>query len=163
MRQIRRLSENEERKMVKEYIQGASINTLMIKYGFASGKSITDKVKKYHKDDYKQKIQEAKSNRKNYHIDMKQIDCEFNAYFIGLMLTDGYIQDHNRFGIQLTDEDCIHFISKVTNKEYKAYKTQNENHKPYYRIIFSDKEQINFMKRYGIVRNKSKIIPAPIL
>ena len=56
----------------------------------------------------------AKNNRKNYHIDFEKINSEFNAYFIGLMITDGYIIDENRFGIDLTDKDCIEFISKIT-------------------------------------------------
>ena len=75
------------------------------------------------------------------------------------MLTDGYIQDNNKFGIQLTDEDCIAFISNITNKNYKAYNDNNEYHKEYYRIIFSDNKQVNNLKRYGIEKNKTKILP----
>ena len=36
------------------------------------------------------------------------------------MLTDGYIQDAHKFGIDLTDEDCIAFLAKVTNNYGKS-------------------------------------------
>ena len=77
--------------------------------------------------------------------------------FLGLMLTDGYIQDENRFGIDLTDEDCIAFISKITGKEYKSY-NDNEPYKTRYRLIFSNKAVVETLARYGVVPNKSKIL-----
>ena len=79
------------------------------------------------------------------------------------MLTDGYIQDENKFGIDLTDEDCIAFISKITNKEYKAYKAEEENHKTKYRLIFSDNQSLKKLNEYGVVKNKSKILQGPKL
>ena len=43
----RKLSEQEEMQLVKEYEQGAKVKDLMIKYGYKTKKSIADKVKKY--------------------------------------------------------------------------------------------------------------------
>ena len=74
------------------------------------------------------------------------------------MLTDGYIQDDNKFGIDLTDEDCITFISEITNKEYKKYERTEEDHKTRYRLIFSDKNSLKKLNEYGVIRNKSKIL-----
>lgn len=144
--------------MIEEYRKGIHVSQLMQKYGYATKKSITDKVKKYYPNNYKEIIEEAKNNRKDYSIDVENIDDNFTAYFIGLMLIDGYIQDKNKFGIQLIDEDCINFISKITNKEYKTYNDSNINHKEYYRIIFSDKIQVQNLKRYGIENNKTKTL-----
>lgn len=160
MRQIKRLSDDEELQMVEEYRQGISSTVLMKKYGFATQKSITDKIKKHYPDSYKQIISEGRNNKKNYEIDITEINSEFVAYFIGLMLSDGYIQDENRFGLQLTDEDAIKFISEITGKNYKTYSYHNDNRKTFYRIIFSSKEQVEKLKRYGITERKSKIIPA---
>ena len=158
---IKILSNEQEKQLCEDYKQGMSNKTLQLKYGFASKKSIIDKVKKYYPN-YQQIINEARKNKKNYHIDLKEIKDQFTAYFIGLMLSDGYIQDNNKFGIQLTDKDVIEFISKVTNKEYKTYE-QGDNHKIAYRIIFSDCEQVKNLERYSVVKNKSKIISAPML
>lgn len=58
------------------------------------------------------------------------------------MLTDGYITDDNKFGIDLTDEDCIKFISDITQKEYKTYNAGTLGHKLRYRIIFSNQDVV---------------------
>ncbi len=132
-------------------------------YGFATKKSITDKVKKHYPDSYKQIIEEARNNRKNYSIDLKIIDSEFKAYFIGLMLTDGYISGNNKFGLQMTDEDVIKYIADVTNNTYYPYDYSNGENKTDYRIIFSNHQQIEYLKRYGIVERKSRILSPPAL
>lgn len=153
-------STEEEKQMVQEYINGASVKNLMAKYGYKTKKSITDKVKKYQSIEA---IEIARKNRKDYQIQFDGITNLFNAYFLGLMLTDGYIQDENKFGIDLTDEDCIAFISKITNKEYKIYESLEENRKARYRIIFSDKDSLKKLNEYGVIKNKSKTLQGPVL
>jgi hypothetical protein len=39
--------------MVQEYIDGTPVTELMAKYGYKTKKSISDKVKKYYPDEYK--------------------------------------------------------------------------------------------------------------
>ena len=153
----------DERHMIDEYINGTAVCTLMTKYGYKTKKSITDKIKKYYPSDYTKIITLAKQNRKKFKYNFEHINCEFDAYFVGLMLSDGYIQDQHKFGIQLTDEDAIRFISQITAQEYHCYTSNNETHKPFYRIIFSDAAQCAALQRYGIVPNKSKIISPPKL
>ena len=41
----KKLSNEEEMQIVEEYRQGTPVNKLMAKYGYATKKSITDKVK----------------------------------------------------------------------------------------------------------------------
>lgn len=150
------LSNEQELQLVQDYLNGESVKNLQIKYGYKTKKSILDKVKKHLgrvlTDEEKKEIQEK---RKGYSIDFSKINNPFNAYFIGLMLTDGYISDENKFGIDLTDEDVIAFISKTTGQNYNIYTSNNENKKDRYRIIFSDKEQVNILSRYGLVKNKT--------
>lgn len=146
-------SSESERQMVEEYLNGASSNMLAKKYGYATRKSVTDKVKKYigNDFDFRKHIQSQKS----YSLDLSNINSEFNAYFIGLMLTDGYVQDDNRhFGIDLADEDCIKFLSESTGQKYNTYKSSVGN-LDRHRIIFSSKENVEQLKRYGIVNRKS--------
>lgn len=154
-------SNEEEKKLVEEYIQGAPVKILMEKYGYKTKKSITDKVKKYASQSA---INEARKNRKNYSINFDGVTSEFNAYFLGLMLTDGYICDENKFGIDLTDEDCIQFLSKITNKEYKTYDPGTEKGKKNrYRLIFSDAEIVKTLAKYEVISNKSNVLKGPIL
>lgn len=101
----------------------------MAKYDFASKKSITDKVKKYYPNEYKNIVKKAKENRKTYSYEMQIIDSEFDAYFLGLLLTDGYIVREREAGIDLVDEDCIKFLSTIIGKEYHTYAPSSGNEK----------------------------------
>lgn len=150
-------SEKTERQMVEEYISGVKSSVLMKKYGYKTKKSITDKVKKYKGKDFD--FSKMRQDRKSYSLNFEKIDSPFTAYFIGLMLTDGYVQDETHFGIDLADEDCIKFISQVTGRGYKTYEATGElSKKPRHRIIFSDRENVKELARYGIVPRKSLIL-----
>lgn len=134
----------------------------MNKYGFKNKKSIIDKVKKYHLNDYSDFILTAQANRKTYSYCLKTINNQFDAYYLGLLLTDGYITRGTDIGIDLVDEDCIAFLSKVINKEYKSY-PQKDGRKTKYRLIFSNREMVQNLKRLGVVPNKSLILQPPQL
>lgn len=49
----KKLSDEQEKQLVQEYISGIPVKDLMIKYNFATKKSITDKVKKHYGENYK--------------------------------------------------------------------------------------------------------------
>lgn len=150
------LSNEQELQLVQDYLNGESVVSLQNKYGYKTKKSILDKVKKHLgrvlTEEEKKQLAEK---RKGYSVDFSKINNPFNAYFIGLMLTDGYISEETKFGIDLTDEDVIAFISKTTGQTYNVYSSSDINKKDRYRIIFSDKDQIEALKRYGIVKNKT--------
>lgn len=170
----KKLSNEEEMQIVEEYRQGIPVNKLMAKYGYATKKSITDKVKKYYPDSYKDIIKEAQDNRKGYKYKLEKISCEFDAYYIGLMLTDGYVSCKGDIGIDLVDEDCIAFLSKTIGKDYHTYAPTNSensmiNGKPViskqnrHRLILQDKELEENLKRFNIIPNKTKILTGPTL
>ena len=158
----KKLSKEQELQLVQEYIDGAQVNILMEKYGFATKKSITDKVKKYYPDTYKELIEQARANRKGYSYHLKTIQNQFDAYYLGLLLTDGYISRDTDIGIDLIDEDCIAFLSKIIGKDYKTYE-QEGNRQTKYRLILSNKEMVQDLKRLGVTSNKSYTIQAPKL
>lgn len=157
----KKLSNEQELQLVKDYLDGAPVNALMKKYGFKTKKSITDKVKKHYPENYKEIIEKAKINRKGYNYILDKINNEFDAYYIGLLMADGYISRDTDVGIDLVDEDCIAFLSKTIGKEYKTY-TQ-DNYKTRYRLILTEKELVNNLKRFGIISRKSHIIEPPEL
>ena len=163
-----KLSKEQELQLVKEYSDGASVQSLMAKYDFASKKSITDKVKKYYPNEYKNIVKKAKENRKTYSYEMQIIDSEFDAYFLGLLLTDGYIVREREAGIDLVDEDCIKFLSTIIGKEYHTYAPSSGNEKisakqQRHRLILSDTKLVNDLSRYGVVPNKTSILQPPQL
>ena len=157
----KKLSNEEEIQLVKEYIDGTPVKNLMEKYGFATKKSIIDKVKKYNPLNFKELIEQAKNNRKNYSYKLEKIENEFDAYFLGLLLTDGYIIGKDKVGIDLIDKDCIEFLSNSIGKDYKNYLQKNNN--MIYRLILNDKELVENLKRFGVVERKTYTITPPKL
>ncbi len=124
---IKKLSNEQEKQLVEEYIAGTPVTTLLTKYGFKSKKSIIDKVKKYHNDDFEQVKEQAKTNRKGYNYKFEKITNNFDAYFLGLLLTDGYIvSNSNKVGLDLADEDCIKFIADSIGIQYHIMKMVEE-------------------------------------
>ena len=160
---FKKLSNEQELILIEEYRSGASVKSLMEKYGYSTKKSITDKVKKHYPESYQQIIEEAKNNRKDYNYKLKEITSEFDAYFIGLLATDGYVIPGRGVGIDLIDEDCIKFLSRTIGHNYKKYESSIENSRfnstlPCYRLILSDIDLIKNLERFSIIPNKSYTI-----
>lgn len=149
-----KINSNEiEKQMVEEYCNGVSAQVLMSKYNYKTKKSIYDKVRKHKGKDFD--FTQIAKQKKTYSFSLSSIDSYFNAYFIGLMLTDGYIVDERKFGIELTDEDCIAFLATITGHKYNSYESSVEGNKTRHRIIFSDKQVVEELKRYNITERKT--------
>lgn len=166
----KKLSEQQELQLIEEYQQGIPVHSLCKKYGFATKKSITDKIKKYYPKEYKKIIKKARDSRKGYNFSLAKIDSEFDAYFIGLMLTDGYVSCKQDIGIDLTDEDCIAFLSESIGKPYSTYtKLYQSEYKgkiiaqkqSKHRLILHDRQLLDELQRFGIVPQKTKQLSAP--
>ena len=158
----KKLSKEQELQLVEEYKQGTPVIELMAKYGFKTKKSITDKVKKYYSDDYKEIIGQAKNNRKGYTYSLKEITSPFDAYLIGLIMTDGYVlSDRDGLGLDMTDEDVIKFVASTIGTNYKAY--IEEGRKNRYRVLINVQGISKEVERFGIVPRKSKIVERPKL
>lgn len=119
-------------------------------------KTILDILNKHNIQRRKGKL--AFVNNRNYPIIFDKIDTEFKAYFLGFMLTDGYLtRKRNNISIQLKDYDAIKFISEHTNGT--IVKLQRNM----YRTSYYSKEDIENLKRLGVVFNKSLTLQGPNL
>lgn len=158
----KKLSKEQELQLVEEYKQGTPVIELMAKYGFKTKKSITDKVKKYYGENYKEIIKQAQDNRKGYTYSLKEITSPFDAYLIGLIMTDGYVlSDRDGLGLDMTDEDVIKFVASTIGTNYKTY--IEEGRKNRYRVLINIQGISKEVERFGIVPRKSKIIEKPKL
>lgn len=159
-------SVEQEKQIVAEYISGVSVDVLCKKYKYKGKKSIIDKVKKYHPDDYEEVIETARQNRVDWKYSIDKIQSDFDAYLIGLLLTDGYVYEHG-VGIDLIDEDCISFIAKQVKVNYKTYEGQEHNdgyqRNNRYRVLINNKKLIEQVARFGIVTNKTLNLRPPQL
>jgi hypothetical protein len=151
----KKYSNEMEKRIVEEYLMGASTKFLMNKYGFKTRKSITDKVKKYgHK--VRSNREEIMKDKPYEYFSMDIINSEFKAYFLGLLLTDGYIV-RNTVGLDLTDEDCIQFISSIIEKPYHSYE-RDQNRLARHRIIINNQRLVCELERFGVVPRKTKTL-----
>lgn len=158
----KKLSKEQELQLVEEYKKGTPVVELMSKYGFKTKKSITDKVKKYYPNEYELIIKEAQDNRRGYTYSLEKITSPFDAYLIGLLLTDGYVlSDRDGVALDMTDEDVIKFVAETIGTSYKLY--NNDSHKTRYRVIITRPGITREVERFGIIPNKSLLIPYPFL
>lgn len=159
-------SVEQEKQIVAEYISGVSVDVLCEKYKYKGKKSIMDKVKKYHSDDYEEVIETARKNRVGWKYSIDKIQSDFDAYLVGLLLTDGYVYEHG-VGIDLIDEDCVSFIAKQVKVDYKTYAGQEHNDEYQrsnrYRVLINNKKLIEQVARFGVVTNKTLNLQPPQL
>lgn len=169
MRVSKKYTNEEEKNIAKEYINGASSGSLCKKYGFKTQKSILDKVKKYYGNDYVRTATESMNIAKNYpefHMDI--IDSKFKAYFLGIVASDGcihednYCENHDYVEISMTDKDVIEYISSSLGREMHAYARPEgctKNRKTIYRVNIYDQALVNELENnYNITPRKSKTL-----
>lgn len=167
---VKKYSVEQEKQIAKEYIEGVPVEQLVKKYNYSTRKSITDKVKKYYPEEWENIKTQRRILQKGYDYKLEKISSEFDAYFLGLMLTDGYVvKSKNAVGIDLTDEDCIKFLSEIIGKNYTTYDDNNHSHiyndreiiskKKRHRLYLNSEELKSNLSRFGVVENKTYIIP----
>ena len=158
----KKLSKEQEVQLVEEYKKGTPVVELMAKYGYKTKKSITDKVKKYYPDTYQEIIKSAQDNRRGYTYSLAEITSPFDAYLIGLLLTDGYVlSDRDGVGLDMTDEDVIAFVANTIGAKYTSYDISNK--KTHYRVLITIPGITQELARFGVIPRKSNIVPVPQL
>lgn len=158
----KKLSKEQELQLVEEYRKGTPVVELMAKYGYKTKKSITDKVKKYYPDEYENIVKEAQSGRRGYTYSLSELTSPFDAYLVGLLLTDGYVlSDRDGLGLDMTDEDVIAFVANTIGTKYASYDIENK--KTHYRVLITVPGISAEVERFGIVPRKSNIVPEPQL
>lgn len=158
----KKLSKEQELQLVEEYRKGTPVVELMAKYGYKTKKSITDKVKKYYPDEYENIVKEAQSGRRGYTYSLSELTSPFDAYLVGLLLTDGYVlSDRDGLGLDMTDEDVVAFVANTIGTKYTSYDIENK--KTHYRVLITIPGISSEAKRFGIVPRKSNIVPEPQL
>lgn len=160
----------EVKEMAELYASGLTTKQIAKLAGYKTGKSIADKLKiaGYELRTY----QETVNFKKTYDENMfKYIDASWKGYFLGLLLTDGWVTGKNKVGYSTVDKDIIDYLSICTNKdvqiinEHEKINPQGNKHiaKTQYRLNFSSTEIYNDIQRLGVVPNKTKIIKGPNL
>lgn len=156
----RKLTIEQEYELCEKYENGSLVKDLMKAYGFKTKKSIFDIIER--RGGKKRTFQETlaiKNPKRN--ISFARIDEPFKAYFVGLMMTDGWICG-NSIGLSMTDKDVMYFVCEYFGKEPRIV-IKEGNRKPQYRFMINSERIISELSRFGIVENKSRTLQPPRL
>lgn len=156
------ISADDEYKIIKLYKSGLRASQIANIFGFKTRKSIYDILISHN-------IPRREHSEYTSYKDfvLNKIDSQFKAYYVGLMITDGYVtkEESGRvfFGIQLVDLDCIQYLSKNINVTYTTIKANSEKHQTMYRVVIYGKRFIEPFARFGVEKNKSLTCKGPKL
>ena len=151
------ISKSDELEIVKLYKEGLSSIKLAKMFGYKGKKSILEILEK-HKVERRKSSYNQEENKTYKNFSLNVIDSKEKAYFIGLMITDGYVNaERNYIGLDLTDFDVMLFISKFINVKLVPIKPKNKKHKVKYRITLYGKELVRESERFGVVPRKTFI------
>lgn len=154
-----------DKQIVKEWMTtNTPTSQIAKKYGFATNQSIINRVKKAYPDLDVRTF--SRERIKTYNLDFTNIDSSEKAYLLGLMYADGYISTHTKFGIDLTDEDCIEWLAKITNHTYNKYpgsggtlpNGRTAERKDRFRIVWSSQKNVEQLAEWGITPNKTSTL-----
>ena len=124
---FKKVSDIEVNDIIEKYKNGLTSYEIAKIYGYKTHKSITDILEQ--NNIHIRTSAENGENKKSYKAtNFEKIDSISKAYFIGLMITDGYVVD-NHFGIDLIDKDAISYLSKEFNVKFNTIKSSKNKTK----------------------------------
>lgn len=156
----RKLTIEQEYEVKEKYEDGFLIPDLMKMYGFKTKKSIYDIItRRGGKTRSFQETLEIKNPKRK--ISFEILDDPFKAYFVGLMLTDGWVSG-NAICLSMTDKDVIEFVCEYFGKEPEVVH-KSGNRKLQYRFTICSERMAKEIRRFGIIERKSLTLQPPKL
>lgn len=166
----------QENEMKRLYNSGMSCMEIAKIFGYKTPKSISDKLTRI---GVKLRTGQNKNSQTIiYNTDIfKKIDTEWKAYYLGLLLTDGWITHRkdgviDTIGYSSVDKDAAEYIALCTGKPIQVVNKNSNNIGPNgnlinqsteYRVVLTSIEMVNDLKRLGVVENKTHILEGPRL
>ena len=89
-----------------------------------------------------------------------------SAYWLGIMLTDGYVSNNNKFELSLKDKEHIEKFKVFLKSRHLVQERItiiNESTCINYRLSICDNQIVNDLNKLNCVNNKSFIVELPIL
>jgi len=149
---VRALTDTQEEDLVSKYLRGISINELHKEYKISLS-TVSDILTK-HRIKHRSMLQAV-----GYHaVLLPDVDTNLFLYFIGLLLTDGwiYIRKNSRtIGFGSKDHMIVKYLADHISPGRKIY-TESHDNSNFYRILLPiTKEQVNMLNMWGCHQRKS--------
>lgn len=140
------------------YERGYTGKQIATMFGYATAKSVYDKLDQAGFS--RRSSAEKHDIRRKYNPDfMGQIDVEWKGYFLGLMLTDGWVLDDQSVGLQLVDKEVLEMLSGFIGQPFKTIPARQKQHQTAYRIYMKSEKLASDLRRFGIVPRKTYGMP----
>ena len=150
------LSIEQEKEIVHRFLEGDSCNKLKDKYGFKTAKSVSDILKKNGIDAWGHYLESCEISKRYKDFSLATVDSPLKAYFLGLMATDGWVNENRRsVSLSLIDEDCIRFLSESIGCSYASFKKKDVNSQPFHKFEMKGKIY-DELTALGITPRKTK-------
>lgn len=132
-----------EKKIIKLYKSGLSCDKIAELLGYKSHVTILNILKKNNIIRRKPKDYLINSERaRKYAFNNKFLDIinEQQAYFLGLMFSDGWVTSSGCFGIALKDKELLEKVNVILNSTYPINKKINKNGKEIFELRLHSKK-----------------------
>ena len=105
-----------------------------------------------------------------YQTVFANLDTPEKAYWLGVLITDGYISDTRKdcepqIGLQMTDVELLEKFKLFLGTSHPVLRIEprSEKHLPMYRVVVNSRRMAQDLSRYGVVPRKSAVTYLPIL
>lgn len=162
LRRNRVYGDKQKLEIIREYERGVSQTELQQRYGYSASSSI-----RYILDcgNVRIRSRQEEINRKKpyYGFSMRRIDSELKAYFLGLMMTDGYVVESlNQINLTTTDKDLadflvdtIHMRMSIKSPREFQFKGRTIKQGKAYHLYMHGEELYSEILRFGITPRKT--------
>lgn len=164
----KKLTPEIEQMIIARYQEGLTATEVLRFVPFKTRKTVYDVLEKhgiakrspYGRADYKSYNEAIFAN----------VDTQAKAYWLGILLTDGYISDTRKgcdpqVGLQMIDCELLEKFREFlgsTNPVLRI-KARSIRHQPMYRVTVFSRRMVNDLSRYGVVPRKSPLTYLPVL
>lgn len=149
-----------EKKMIRDYLAGMTGKEVALKYGYRTEKTTYDVLRKHGIDRRAAKV----ATHYNEQV-FSKINTHAKAYFLGLLLADGYVlKDYRGFGIQLSlgDKYILDLLAELIGPSTSIKRIKPTigslgklKRNEMYRLIVTNSVIASDLRRHGLIKNKT--------
>jgi hypothetical protein len=164
----KRLTPEIENLIVAQYQSGQSASKILQTIPFKTRKTVYDVLAKHA---IQRRSPRGLADYKKLHEAIfANLDTPVKAYWIGMLLSDGYVIDTRKncepqIGLQLIDRHIMESFRDFLGAENQILEIapRSVRHRPMYRVVVHSRRMAEDLMRYGVIPRKSHSTFLPIL
>ncbi|MBI3651476.1 MAG: hypothetical protein HY231_10695 [Acidobacteria bacterium] len=164
----KRLTPEMEQLIIAHYQEGHTAREVLKLIPFKTKKTVYDVLEKH---GVAKRSPYGRADYKSYHEAIfANVDTQAKAYWLGILLTDGYISDTRnngepQIGLQMIDCELLEKFREFLGSTNPVLhiKARSIRHQPLYRVTVSSQRMAADLSRYGVVPRKSALTYLPVL